>query len=105
MMLRTTQTLVRGELAIQSTSRPLEPATLVGEQRGHTIPAPIHQPVDGAQELAAAVRDNVDPYLVSQSVNTPAGRDVIYELYGQHEGGGTYCVGEITVHNQGQLCP
>jgi hypothetical protein len=29
----------------------------------------------------------MDPYLVSQSVNTPSGRDNIYKLYGQQEGG------------------
>jgi hypothetical protein len=53
MLLRTTQTLVKGGLVTQSTTRPLEPATSVGERRGNAVSAPIRQPAEGIQELAA----------------------------------------------------
>jgi hypothetical protein len=84
MLLRTTQTLVKGELASQPPAQPVEPIALVRDPRANVSAC---QPADDRQEPAAAVRDNVDPYLVSQSVNTDAGRITIYALYGQHEGG------------------
>jgi hypothetical protein len=105
MMLRTTQTLVKGELTTQSTIRPLEQATSVEERRGNSLPAPIRQPVEGAQEQAAATRDNVDPYLVSQSVDTPAGRNVIFALYGQHEGGVATEMSRLPSTTKGSFAP
>jgi hypothetical protein len=97
MLLRTTQTLVKGELATQPTTQSVEPIALVREPR---VNAAARHPVDENQEPATAVRDNVDPYLVSQSVNTPAGRTIIYTLYGQHEGGGSYRKVQITVDDK-----
>jgi hypothetical protein len=47
----------------------------------------------------------VDPYLVSQSVNTPAGRDVIYKLYGQHEGGVATEMSRLPSTTRGSFAP
>jgi hypothetical protein len=38
-------------------------------------------------EQPGAAKNNVDPYLASEDMNTPAGRDIIYKLYGPQEGG------------------
>ena len=90
MLLRTTQTLVSKELErIQLLPQLVQPMPLnSGQERVGAGPiVPIPHPILPVPEHLAAARDNVDPYLVSRSVDTPTGRQNMYDLYGQHEGG------------------
>jgi hypothetical protein len=105
MLLRTTQTLVRNELTSQLIARPAEPIALLEERPNQRVSAPQHHPVNPVQELGAAARDNVDAYLVSQSVNTPTGRDCIYKLYGQQEGGVATELARLPSTTRGSCAP
>jgi hypothetical protein len=90
MLLRTAQTLVNKELErLQLLPQPVQPIPPNSGQKqvGAGPIVPILQPVLPVPEPLAAARDNVDPYLVSRSVDTPTGRQNMYDLYGQHEGG------------------
>jgi hypothetical protein len=102
-LLRTSQALVKNELATQSTVQP--PLELPGDPRGIVAVGPLRQPGEGSQELPSAGQDNVDPYLVSQSVNTPSGRDVIYNLYGHHEGGEATKMARLPSTSKGSYAP
>jgi hypothetical protein len=85
MLLRAAQALVKTELATPKTpqvvTRPPRPATMEGG-----IGERPQGPVAPIQELAGG-NVNADPYLVSETMNTLAGRTYIYKLYGSQEGG------------------
>jgi hypothetical protein len=91
MTLRTAQTLVKGELISQETSRVVNPAppafSVEGRNRERLAESGVREPGIPSQEQPVITRDNLDPYFVSQSVNTPSGRHDLYKLNGQQERG------------------
>jgi hypothetical protein len=89
MMVRTAQTLVRREVEKPSiiTEAPVvSAAAAAAEVVAAAAAANALERANRIQEPAAVVRDNVDPYLLSESL-TPAGIIDICNLYGVQEGG------------------
>ena len=91
MLLRTAQTLINKQLErLQSAPPAMQPAPRVPVREhagGGGLVMPVPQQANPVPEPMVAARDNADPYLVSQSVDTFTGKQCMYAMYGQHEGG------------------
>lgn len=104
MLLRTAQTLVKGELAAQQVAtRPVQQlAHNPREERGGDRSGiPPHQSANLLLEPPAATRDN----LVSQSVDTLSGRQDIHNLYGLQEGGVATELSRLPLTTKGSFAP
>jgi hypothetical protein len=89
MLLRTAQNLVKEELTSQETRQVHNPGPQPSREGNRERPAEvaIREPGPMGLEQPGAAGNNVDPYLASEDMNTPAGRQYIYSLYGLQEGG------------------
>lgn len=76
MMLRTAQTLVREVVATHSTAQSLAQVPQDNCNRDRAVAPSGGKVINAIPEGAVAGRDNVNPYLVSESVDTPAGREI-----------------------------